>query len=76
MSLQEIAQLLLIEIEIIIDASIALIHQRQRAPASTVLLHPVAGAIVAWWLLDGARMLARRIPVRWGGRAYILEPRE
>lgn len=56
-------------------AAIALIHQRQRAPASTVLLHPLAGAIVAWWLLDGARMLARRIPVRWGGRAYILEPR-
>jgi glycosyltransferase involved in cell wall biosynthesis len=55
-------------------AAVALIHQRQRAPASTVLLHPVAAAIVAWWLLDGARMLARRIPVRWGGRAYVLEP--
>jgi len=56
-------------------ALVALLHQRQRAPLSGALFHPVAAAIVATWLLDGARMLLRRVPVRWGGREYILTPR-
>lgn len=56
-------------------AAVALIHQRQRAPLHTVLLHPFAAIIVAMWLFDGARMLQRRVPVRWGGREYVLQPR-
>jgi glycosyltransferase involved in cell wall biosynthesis len=56
-------------------AAVALIHQRQRAPLVGAIAHPAAAVIVAWWLVDGARMLVRRVPVRWGGKAYVLEPR-
>ncbi len=56
-------------------ALVALLHQRQRAPLAGAVLHPVAAAFVAAWLFDGARMLLRRVPVRWGGREYILTPR-
>lgn len=56
-------------------ALVALLHQRQRAPLAGAVLHPIAAAVVAAWLFDGARMLLRRVPVRWGGREYILTPR-
>jgi glycosyltransferase involved in cell wall biosynthesis len=54
--------------------AVALMHQRQRAPISGVVLHPFAALMVAWWLYDGARMLRKQIPVRWGGRSYVLKP--
>ena len=57
-----------------IFAAVGLIHQRQRAPLAWSVLHPVAAACVVWWLLDGSRMLTNRIPVRWGGKEYVLEP--
>jgi hypothetical protein len=56
-------------------ALVALLHQRQRAPLAGAVLHPIAAAVVAAWLFDGARMLLCRVPVRWGGREYILTPR-
>ncbi|MBI1303490.1 MAG: glycosyltransferase [Phycisphaera sp.] len=56
-------------------ALVALLHQRQRAPLAGSVLHPLAAAVVAAWLFDGARMLVKRVPVRWGGREYILTPR-
>jgi len=56
-------------------AAVGLIHQRQRAPLLGAVAHPVAGACIAAWLLDGARMLRDRTPIRWGGKEYILEPR-
>ena len=56
-------------------AALGLVHQRQRAPLAWAVLHPIAAGCVAWWLLDGARMLVRRVPIRWGGKEYILEPR-
>ncbi|MFM7050843.1 MAG: glycosyltransferase [Planctomycetota bacterium] len=56
-------------------AAVAVLHRRQRAPYSCVLLHPLAAIIVSRWLLDGARMLRNRTPIRWGGREYVLEPR-
>lgn len=56
-------------------AALGLIHQRQRAPLAWAAVHPVAAACVVWWLLDGARMLVQRVPIRWGGKEYILEPR-
>jgi glycosyltransferase involved in cell wall biosynthesis len=56
-------------------ATVALLHQRQRAPFLGALAHPFAALHIAWWLLDGARMLRNRVPVRWGGREYVLEPR-
>jgi hypothetical protein len=36
---------------------------------------PAAAAVVAI-LLEGARDLHARIPVRWGGREYVLEPND
>ena len=56
-------------------SAIALLHHRQRAPLFGAFVHPIAALCVAYWLYDGARMLRHRIPVRWGGRAYVLEPR-
>jgi cellulose synthase/poly-beta-1,6-N-acetylglucosamine synthase-like glycosyltransferase len=56
-------------------AAVAVVHHRQRAPLAGAFVHPVAAATVAWWLFDGARMLWKRVPVRWGGREYVLEPR-
>lgn len=56
-------------------AAVGLVHQRQRAPLAPVLAHPFAAAIVALWLYDGARMLRDRVPIRWGGKEYILKPR-
>ena len=56
-------------------AALGLVHQRQRAPLAWAALHPIAAGCVAWWLLDGARMLVQRVPIRWGGKEYILEPR-
>jgi len=55
-------------------ATVALLHQRQRAPLLGAFAHPFAAFHVVCWLFDGARMLRQRVPVRWGGREYILEP--
>ncbi len=56
-------------------SAIAFLHHRQRAPLVGALAHPLAACVVAYWLFDGARMLRNRVPVRWGGREYVLEPR-
>lgn len=55
-------------------ATVALLHERQHAPLLGAFLHPFAAFHVSRWLLDGSRMLRKRVPVRWGGREYILEP--
>ena len=59
-----------------IFAAVGLIHQRQRAPLLGSIAHPIAAAFVVWWLLDGARMLRNRVPIRWGGKEYVLAPRK
>jgi cellulose synthase/poly-beta-1,6-N-acetylglucosamine synthase-like glycosyltransferase len=56
-------------------SAVAFLHQRQRAPLVGAVVHPVAAFMVARWLLDGARMLRNRVPIRWGGKEYVLEPR-
>lgn len=56
-------------------AAAVLVHARQRAPIPWAIAHPLAAAQVVWWLLDGARMLWQRVPIRWGGREYVLEAR-
>jgi cellulose synthase/poly-beta-1,6-N-acetylglucosamine synthase-like glycosyltransferase len=43
-------------------------------PAWAGLLFTLAGASVVRIFLDGARDLHARVPVRWGGRQYVLEP--
>jgi chlorobactene glucosyltransferase len=55
--------------------TLAFLHRLFGAPWRGAWLHPIASLEVARWLLDGARMLERRVPVRWGGRQYVLEPR-
>jgi hypothetical protein len=40
------------------------------------VLFPVATVAVARILLAGARDLRNRVPIRWGGRSYVLEPNE
>ena len=55
--------------------TLAYLHRLFGAPLRGIALHPIASAEVASWLVGGARMLERRVPVRWGGRQYVLEPR-
>ena len=50
-------------------------HGLFHAPYRGICFHPYASWIVARWLLDGARILEKREPVRWGGREYVLKPR-
>jgi GT2 family glycosyltransferase len=45
------------------------------APLLAVGFHPLGGFLVARCLFTAADDLAKRRPVRWGGREYILEPR-
>jgi chlorobactene glucosyltransferase len=56
-------------------STLGFLHRLFGAPLRGIALHPIASWEVAGWLLDGARMLERRVPVRWGGRQYVLEPR-
>ena len=44
-------------------------------PWAGLLFAPAAAAVVSIFL-EGARDLRARVPVRWGGREYVLEPRE
>jgi hypothetical protein len=39
------------------------------------LLYPLGAFLVAKALWDGASDLESGKPIRWGGRAYVLEPR-
>jgi len=55
--------------------TLAALHRLFRAPLVGLAFHPIASLRLATWLLAGARMLERRVPVRWGGRAYVLEPK-
>jgi len=55
--------------------TLGFLHRIFGAPLVGAWLHPIASLEVATWLLGGARMLERRVPVRWGGRQYVLEPR-
>ncbi len=52
------------------------IHARMRAPKLAVLHHAPSAWKVAAILREGARDLEACTPVRWGGRAYVLESRE
>jgi GT2 family glycosyltransferase len=46
------------------------------APRSAVLLYPIGAWVVGRIMLDAARDLVERRPIRWGGREYILAPRD
>ena len=56
--------------------SLWLVFGLSRAPRAGILAYPLGGAIVAKAFWDGAGDLLRRRPIRWGGREYILAPRD
>lgn len=55
---------------------VAFAYRLGRFPVWASVLFPVATVAVARILLDGARDLRNRVPIRWGGRSYVLEPQE
>jgi hypothetical protein len=53
----------------------AWLHAQCKAPVVATVFHPLGAWMVAHSLLEAARDLDLRLPVRWGGRSYVLEPR-
>ncbi len=46
------------------------------SPVSTAWMHPIGSLIIARVLREAANDLEARRPIRWGGREYVLEPRD
>ena len=55
-------------------AVVAVIYRLSGFGPAPALAFPLAGAAIVRILLEGARDLRARVPVRWGGREYVLEP--
>jgi chlorobactene glucosyltransferase len=55
--------------------ALGLVYRMSRTPLSGALLYPLGAFLVAKALWDGASDLESGKPIRWGGRAYVLEPR-
>jgi len=55
---------------------IAWLYRINRAPMIFAIFAPIGALVVAKLFRDAARMLERREPVCWGGKQYILEPRQ
>lgn len=55
--------------------TLACIYRLQGTPIIGALLYPVGCVVVAREMMAGASDLERRLPVRWGGRSYVLTPR-
>jgi len=51
------------------------IYQLQGTARRWIFAYPLGCLVVAKVMLDGARDLVRRRPLRWGGREYVLKPR-
>lgn len=54
---------------------IAWLYQINGAPLIFVVFSPIGAVVVACMLWSAASMLKNKIPICWGGREYILEPR-
>ena len=52
------------------------LYAQNRSPRIGILAYPLGGAIVAKAFWDGASDLANGRPIRWGGKEYILAPRD
>ncbi len=50
------------------------LYKMNHASPLLVLFAPFGGIAVAGILFGAAHMLTHRIPIKWGGRSYILEP--
>ncbi len=55
--------------------ALGLIYRIAGAPLICVFVHPVGAMLVGGILLDAARDVRNRVPIRWGGREYTREPR-
>lgn len=55
--------------------TLARVYRLAGVSASAAWLYPVGCTIVGRLMLQGARDLEQRRPVRWGGREYVLQPR-
>lgn len=56
--------------------ALAVVYRTCRVPVRDIALSPIGAAVVAYLLWQGARDLAERRPVRWGGREYRLMPED
>jgi len=54
--------------------TLAGVYRAAQFPVWSAIFFPGAAVAVAGIFSEGARDLASRTPVRWGGRAYLLEP--
>jgi chlorobactene glucosyltransferase len=55
---------------------IAWLYRINRAPVIFAIFAPIGAIVVTKLFYDAARMLQRKEPIRWGGKEYILEPRQ
>jgi len=53
----------------------AWLHGMCHAPVAAAVFHPLGAWLVSHCLMQAAGDLDARLPVRWGGREYILQPR-
>ena len=62
----------------LISASIVIawLYRINNAPMIYALFAPIGAAVVAKIFIDASTMLKNRTPIKWGGREYILEPRQ
>ena len=58
-----------------LSSALIVVRQARLAPPAA-LWHPLASALVAMILSHAARDLHRRVPIRWAGKDYVLEPRD
>ena len=55
--------------------TLATLYRLSGAPAWAALFAPAGCFILGRVMLAGARDLLRRVPIRWAGKSYVLEPR-
>ena len=55
---------------------IAWLYRINRAPVIFAIFAPIGAIAVSKLFYDAARMLQRKEPICWGGKEYILEPRQ
>ena len=52
------------------------LYKINNAPIVFAVFAPIGAIVVATLFMDAASMLKNRRPICWGGREYILEPRQ
>lgn len=52
------------------------IYAHSTAPITAAVYYPIGAWVIARAMFDGARDLTSGRPIRWGGREYVLKPRD